>query len=115
MEELNMLIKDYIIQQEHTKKHTTKWNMLWKFIDDLKYLKLEFKEYKYKWIKFWEKIMIRRLKEKVTPRDNMIEYLKWEKIVRPQYSKYTKQEAKAYNDWLKTAINMIESYSTRLE
>lgn len=60
---------------------------------------------------------IQFLDEFPTPRKDMIEYLKWEFIIRPEYQKKykTKQEVKAYNDWIQTAISMILIWATQLK
>lgn len=60
---------------------------------------------------------IQFLDEVPTNWKNMIEYLKWEIIIRPQFqNKYkTPKEVKAYNDWIRYAMQFIASYSTQLK
>lgn len=62
----------------------------------------------------WHTAEVLFLKEIPAQRNEMVEYLKGEFIVRPEHSKYTKKEAKIYNAWIQTAIGMIGSTMTRL-
>jgi len=60
---------------------------------------------------------IKFLDEVPTEWKAMVDYLKWEVIVRPEYqNKYkTLSEVRAYNDWIKYAVWFIQSYWTQLE
>lgn len=60
-----------------------------------------------------KEVEIERLKEIPTQWNEMIEYLKWEKIIKKMFVNYPSNYADWYNSWIQRAIQMIGSVPTR--
>lgn len=119
-------IRDFLYDRRlgHSKYMHSKENLDW-------LIQISFKDAKEKWLLKihventgrkvkkinWEKVSIKFLDEIPTPWKDMIEYLKWEMIVRPENQKKykTKQTVIAYNNGIERSIQMIASCFSQLK